>query len=99
MSVYIASIILPARFVLAQGHTGAVRAKSFIVKEFSAAFRNVHIWSQDTLEPFRVLKRDIDGHFLFMFLEKHIFVQLLFPDTKPHRTQPHPVPKHAEHNT
>lgn len=72
-SVYTASIILPAWFVLAQGHTGTARAKSFIVKEFSATFWNFHIWGQDTLEPSRILKRDTGGHFLF-----HVFVTTHF---------------------
>lgn len=33
LSVYIASVILPALFVLAQGQTGAAQAKSFAVKQ------------------------------------------------------------------
>lgn len=43
--VYIALIILPALFVLAQGQTGIVEAKSFIVKQFLNNFKLSHLES------------------------------------------------------
>lgn len=77
-SVYAAPIMLPALFVLAQGHAGAEQAKSFAVKQ---SFSNFHIGSRDVLNRF--LSSAVAFKDSFSSCRKYnIYCFMVLPDTK-----------------